>query len=92
MSYTAAKSIYVRVALAADTALNLELSHAPNRAARLLELATMGFALQKTASASQLVRRTSTPSACAKQPESEQERIAVARRVDDELMEIWSKR
>jgi uncharacterized protein YggE len=92
MPHTAAKSTYVRVALAADTALSHALSDAPNRAARLLELATMGLALQKVATASQMVHRPPTPLAFAKQTASEQERMAAARRVDDELMEIWSKR
>jgi hypothetical protein len=51
----------------------------------------MGFALQKVATASQLAHRPSSPLAFAIQPASEHGRMAVARRVDDELMEIWSK-
>lgn len=50
------RSTYVRVALSPDTELNLELQNVPNRAARLLELATMGLALHKASIAAQITR------------------------------------
>jgi hypothetical protein len=46
------RSTYVRVTLAAGTDLQNALKNMPNRAARLVELATMGLALQRVSAAS----------------------------------------
>lgn len=46
------RSTYVRVTLAAGTDLQNALKNVPNRAARLVELATMGLALQRASAAS----------------------------------------
>lgn len=46
------RSTYVRVTLSAGTDLQNALKNMPNRAARLVELATMGLALQRASAAS----------------------------------------
>jgi hypothetical protein len=88
------RSTYVRVAVASHTDLNLELQNAPNRAARLLELATMGLALHKAAMTAQLVRTsrssaaTIPPDASPLAPRGSNRHMAAP--LDDDLMRMWS--
>jgi hypothetical protein len=86
------RSTYVRVALSPDTDLNLELKNVSNRAARLLELATMGLALHKASLASQIIQTLDSKNT---PKESLPQNLATTNHhhppsLNDDLMRSWS--